>query len=378
MKKQGSVTLRLGLGVLGMCLLLQALNWLFRSEGPVTQPATFCEAGDGISVTGFVVREEQVLPSLGPNGFYAQEEGQWVGAGQQVACAFATKEQLACQLKRQELEQQIQGLRAALRCSTGREISSDLISMSQSLAAGVLPQTESLKGRILCREDLPAAERRLNQLEQELSALPVSAPSQTITAPAAGCFVPQTDGWEDQLTPEALQALPTLHPAEPVPSAGKLVTSNTWYFVATVDAKDVEFCRTGQWITVRFAQGPTGPVSMRIERIAQEGTDRVVILQCDEYLSQVLTLRTVSAELIFQRLKGLKIPKKSLYCNKDGQVGVYVLEGAQAVWKQVALIKDLGSDYLVELDQSSLGNLWPDDRLILTDDMLYDRKVVYP
>lgn len=69
------------------------------------------------------------------------------------------------------------------------------------------------------------------------------------------------------------------------------------------------------------------------------------------------------------------MPKQALYM-VDGQAGVYVLEGARARWKPVEILYAYGDGYVVELDQSSTGNLWPGDDIILTSDDIEDGKVM--
>lgn len=52
----------------------------------------FCEVGDGENVSGFVVRSERLLLSADASVLSTLADGQWVGAGQQVALGY-TEEQ---------------------------------------------------------------------------------------------------------------------------------------------------------------------------------------------------------------------------------------------------------------------------------------------
>ena len=60
----------------------------------------------------------------------------------------------------------------------------------------------------------------------------------------------------------------------------------------------------------------------------------------------------------------------------DQKPGVYVAEGKTAAWKQVKILYDNGESYVVELDKSSIDNLWPGDEIIVGGRNLYDGKVV--
>ena len=83
MKKQGDFYLRLlsiGLGVLTVFFLLARLPW--KQKAYSLHPVIYCEVGDGIPVSGFVVREEQLLYGGGTVLRYLVPEGQRLSAGQ--------------------------------------------------------------------------------------------------------------------------------------------------------------------------------------------------------------------------------------------------------------------------------------------------------
>ena len=87
-------------------------------------------------------------------------------------------------------------------------------------------------------------------------------------------------------------------------------------------------------------------------------------------------MRQQSADIVFTSYAGLRVPKEAIRVDEDGQVGVYILEGSNASWKSVNILHDNGETYVVELDQSSVNNLWPGDEIIVTGRDLYDGKVV--
>ena len=47
-----------------------------------------------------------------------------------------------------------------------------------------------------------------------------------------------------------------------------------------------------------------------------------------------------------------------------------------ASWKTIEILHDNGESYVVKLDKSSTGNLWPGDEIIVGARNLYDGKVV--
>ena len=56
--------------------------------------------------------------------------------------------------------------------------------------------------------------------------------------------------------------------------------------------------------------------------------------------------------------------------------GVYVIEGGRAVFKEVEILLDTGSAYVVREDPSSTNNLWAGDEIIVSAKDLFDGKVV--
>ena len=70
------------------------------------------------------------------------------------------------------------------------------------------------------------------------------------------------------------------------------------------------------------------------------------------------------------------MPKSAVRVSEDGQSGVFILEGANAKWKPITILHDNGESYVVELDRSKTGNLWPGDEIILSEKGIYDGKVV--
>ena len=116
---------------------------------------------------------------------------------------------------------------------------------------------------------------------------------------------------------------------------------------------------------------------MTVDRISDNQAGfRLLVLSCDRYMQSVTLLRQQSADVIFASYAGLRVPKAAVHVDKNSQAGVYVLEGATAVWKDISILHDNGESYVVELDRTSTANLWPGDEVIVSARNLYDGKVV--
>jgi len=91
----------------------------------------------------------------------------------------------------------------------------------------------------------------------------------------------------------------------------------------------------------------------------------------------VTALRHQTCTLILQTYSGLLVPRAAVCHNRNGQAGVYVLEGAFARWKPVEILYTEENTCVAELDRTDTDNLWPGDEILLGYN-LYDGKVVYP
>ena len=133
----------------------------------------------------------------------------------------------------------------------------------------------------------------------------------------------------------------------------------------------------GDRVKVTFARDFYDEIEMTVSRISENQAGfRLLVLSCDRYMQNVTLLRQQSADIVFVSHAGLRVPKSAVHVDKNSQPGVYVLEGATAVWKPIQILHDNGESYVVELDRTSTSNLWPGDEVIVGAKNLYDGKVV--
>ena len=191
------------------------------------------------------------------------------------------------------------------------------------------------------------------------------------------------DGYESILTPDALRSLTVskLHQLESSAQAdetafGKMVYGNTWYFVTAIPENYAQDLDPGASLSVSFIQVLSTTISMNIERIGDvEQGQCLLVLSCDEFLSDITALRQQSVNLIFNSYAGLRVPKEAVRM-VDGVTGVFVLEGSAQKWKPITILGDTGEHYIVENDRTDTDNLWPGDEIIVSGTDLEDGKVV--
>ena len=249
---------------------------------------------------------------------------------------------------------------------------------------------EELKANVLRRylnsDESKLLWNRITETKETLNNLyaEASAESGTVNAPAAGYFSAEADGYESVLTPEMLSTITVSQLSSIKPDAasvsgaiGKLVTSQQWFYITKVATKDAAGLKQGDAVDVRFVYDFYQAVRMRVTRISpSENGQCLVVLSSEQFVHNAVTTRKQSADIVQQEKSGLLVPKAAIYGDGTGKSCVYVLEGEMAHQKTVEIIKDVGDQYLVRLDQSSIDNLWPDDEVILTKEEMFDGKVM--
>ena len=253
----------------------------------------------------------------------------------------------------------------------------------------VRDRSANIKGLVIRRMSTEAENDALDQqiadLQTEIAALQADASYDTtlVAASKSGTFSGTVDGYETVLTLDFLDtvtvsSLAEVQPIDPPEDAvGRLIAGSTWYYVTVVPADQTAGVESGDQVPVTFASQFYESIPMTVERLGEEQQgERIIVLSCDKYMQDATLLRQQSADIVFTSYAGLRVPKEAIRVDADGQVGVYILEGSNASWKSVNILHDNGETYVVELDQSSVNNLWPGDEIIVTGRDLYDGKVV--
>lgn len=397
MKKQGDFYLKLITIVLAVVLAAYLLlSVLLRSGSSYALETTaYCEVGDGLTVSGFVVRDETVLTADAPIIVCELTEGEWIGGGQRVATAYQSGDARQRREELSALRAQRAQLARAGESAEGldAEISELLVRLASQTAQRRFDAAHTtgadLEPLVLRRciqsSELKLVAQRIAEIDARIAALTAQTDigAEAITVAASGYFSEQADGLEERLTPAALEdmtlaqlrALP-MDAAAPADAIGRLISGQKWYFVTELPADRAAQCSTGDRLTVSFAAQELRELRMRVERVGEE-TDGVclLVLSCERKLQSVTALRRQTVDIVFRSYAGLRVPKTALY-HIDGEDGVYVLEGARAEWKPVTVLYESGDSFIVEWDSSDTDNLWPKDELILTSDDISDGKVM--
>ena len=373
-----------------------------------------------VDLSGFLVREERVLPDEG-NGLLRlqRSEGERVAAGGVVASVYADQASLDRQAEIESLESRVEQLQyaqdLALAAETTRkldaQITQNLLEYLRFLAAGRLYDAESpaleLRALVLKRDYSDTGNGDVSLQLQELGAQLLALRSQaegsvrTITAPEAGLYSAEVDGYETVLTPASLEeltpsALSSLTADQAVSSrTGKLVLGDEWYYAAVLSAQDAALLQTrqaenGGTLLLRFSQGVDRNLPVTLVSAGHQENGRVVaVFRGSAYLRELTLLRRQRAQIITETIGGIRVPRECLraeraYLDENGRTvteertGIYCLVGREARFKPVEVIYSGDSFLLVapapDLDATRV--IRPGEQVIVAARGLFDGKVL--
>ncbi len=376
---------------------------------------------DAVTVSGYVVRDEEVLPGGGSLVYSSRAEGERVCAGGTVALVYDNAQAFESAGQLRALTDQMEQLSYAQKLAGGaqaaggldEEIAQAIVAFRADQAAGGEggEYGQALRSAILRRcyayagtGDLDASAAALQtQIDSLTSA--ASAGASRITAPQAGFFSSMTDGYESvlslaaaaSLTPSSYRAITPQ--ATAAGSVGKMVYGSTWGFVAMVRPEDLGDLEVGDSVAIRFQKSLDRDVTMILSSVSGEKDGRVVALfTCDKYLSLTTLLRQQNAQIIFRSYDGIRVPRSAVrvgnlpvtdeegnpvYYESGAQktekvTGVYCLWGSTARLKPVEVLWQEDKYILVQpvAGTSEGRKLRAGDQVITTAEELFDGKVI--
>ncbi len=391
-----------------------------------TTRAYYYQSDDAVIVSGYVIRDEEVLSDSSSTGllYITRDEGERVSKGKSVATVYHSQEALDQAERLEELQLQLEQLQYAQSVASGSQevlkldstIMDSIFSLKSDVAdenfTAASQESSSLQALVLRRgytyegEDSAIGDQ-ISALEQEIRTLSASTQrsSTSITVPHAGYYSAVVDGYETVLTPDMLETLTpqTLRQLQPdtsvSSSVGKLISGSTWYYAAAVDAAEIGDLQEGDAITLRFVSGLEKDIPMTVYSIGKEENGEVVVVfSTDRYLSVTTLLRHQNAQVIFHSYEGIRVPTEALrvvtetIVDADGNentlqfTAVYCRVGLLARSKPVTVVYQGEDYYLVTANPSAIGNLSETqteiytlrsgDEIIVTARDLYDGKVI--
>lgn len=329
------------------CVLLAMVAYLSvylaRRVLDPTQTAVAVEASVSASSTmsGLVLRDELILRSEEQYIDLVVDDGEKVAAGQTVAVAYSSEDALARATDLDTLSRQIEEVSGALKeaeviTAGNREESvyaalTDLsVAVRGGELAGVDAQESALASLLFPAEETSATEEYLSQLQQAYDSLAQTAAGDTtaITVGQGGTFSTVVDGYEGvgvdyvtELGPSALRELINADRILPEDAIGKLIPSFRWYYAAIMNAEDAEHLVAGRTVQMSFGRYYGEEITAEVEYVGRaEGREQLVLFSMDRGFQEMLTVRSVSAEVVYTSYSGLRVPLTGLYRYYAGYV----------------------------------------------------------
>lgn len=357
---------------------------------------------DSISVTGYVARNEVVLPDSGGGLLrLTRSEGERVAAGGRVAQVYADQASLDRQMEIDRLQTQLDQLHYAAEAISASEVSIQLdsqitqrlLAMRRAVAAGRINSAEEnlleLKALVLRRDytytDAEELKTQTAAMESQLKTLKAQAGAsvRSITASQSGVYSAVVDGYESVLTAETVKTLTPssltgLQPAAVSSDVGRLILGDAWYYVASLPVADGKRLAEGDTETLRFAKGVDRDLAVTVQSISEEENGRVaVVFRGTTYLPELTLLRQQTADVILSTVTGIRVPQQAVRVDENGVTGIYCVVGAAARFKPVSVLWSSSDGYVVVRSQGEKERvLRPGDKVILSAAGLEDGTVV--
>ena len=350
----------------------------------VTATAYRYDIEEACAVQGYIIRSETVLTDAGSAVLPIVNEGEKVASGQAIAVEYTSREALEIASDINSLRLRIAQLEApggSVESLSNRSVM-DLSVAVHSGDLGILDELSlSIESYIFSggeasASDLPVLRARLEALENRISGV------RTIYAPASGVFSQVIDGFE-HIGPQTISdtvpsELPELF-ASPraVRSAGKLVTDFKWYFAVAMDAGFAARLTAGQHITVKFYGVYNAQADMRVERVGRrDDGECLVMFSSDRSIHEIAPLRFMRADIIFDVVSGIRVPKEAIHLDDDGTTFIFLQTGARAERVNVDILLESGDSYIVRDGVETGTPLRVGATIIVKANNLFDGKVV--
>ena len=350
----------------------------------VTTPAITYSIEEAIEVSGYIVRAESVIGNIGETVLPTVSEGEKVASGQAVAVEYRSGDTLQTASEIRALRLKIAKLEASEASSESKPRES-VLELSKAVRSGRLNMLDELsiniETYIFSTKDKPTDE--LPELRAQLETLERrSAGMRTIYAPVSGVFSSIVDGYEHitpdmlaGLAPESLEIL--FESKSGVIGVGKLVTEFTWYFVTVMNAGDALRLPSGEQIMVQFSGIYNTGVQMTVESVGKRVDGRcVVLLSCDRGIHDVAQLREMSADIVYNVISGIRVPKEAMHLGDDGTTFVYLQTGVRAERVDAEILRTTADSYVVRDGMETGSPLRAGATIIVKAKGLYDGKIV--
>ncbi len=387
--------------ILVVFLVYQIYAALYR---PIeTTTAAYGEMVEGVNINAVIIRDENYVSydSTGVLHFNV-ESGKRIEKNGVIAHVYSGEAQSIAAAQIKTLNEKIADIEELIGYNSvaaadlellNSRVKDSLNELKLSLAYGNFEKGREnsdalmmiLNRRQMVTDDSTDFSGQLQSLKAERDKLSAGllAPQDQIHAHVSGYFIDTADGYEEILTPSAIEKLTPekldgLKPNEVKSEVvGKLVSDYKWYIAATVSVNDSLAYKKGDSLKIHTNLKSNSEISVKVERVnISEKSDRaVIVFSCQEMSSELASLRSGAMTVVNGNYKGLKLPRKTLRV-VNSQTGVYVLSGMELKFVKVEILYRDEETMICKLDNDNDGGLRLYDEVVIKGKNLYDGKII--
>ena len=397
--KRSDFFIRLTTGVIFLAVLVYAgvslYNYFINIY--VTTPAISYTVEETLPARGYIVRTEFVLDDFGITALPVVNEGERVAAGQAIAVEHLSSDALEVASEIRSLRLKIAQLESARGSSDAASFDA-ILELSAALNSHDFRRLDELALNVETsvfnvETDITALQSRLEELEGREVA------SRTIIAPFSGTFSNVVDGFE-HTDPDMIMGMSPsildLHFSLPhgIHSTGKLIVGFKWYYAAIMDSESADQLSAkltererannrDRTFPIRFYGTYNAEIPMFVEDISRpEDGMSVVLFSSDRGIHDVASLRSLSANIVFDVVSGIRVPMDAIRLDDSGEIAVtyvYLQTSNFAERVDVEILDPpgvIGDSYLVRDGLETGSPLRVDSTIIVRANNLYHGKVV--
>ena len=394
--------------------------------GLKTETATHATVTDTLRVEGTVVRKETVVENASSGVIsFEVSDGTKVAKGGTIASVYSDSSSAATESRRLELEAQLSQLQALNKVSKKTTINPENVSkqiyqklysaknhisdfnLSDILAnrdemLNLMNQWQLATGKITTFSD------RIETLKGQITALKAleKESSGAITAPAAGYFVTETDGFESvydyakvkQQTVEDLQKKKSAKQVSDK-AIGKICEQFDWYITCVIPPDSAMKLAVGDQIHIKLPFVSSASLPATVDAINQTDveSDAALILRCSYMDETLANIREETVLIDVGTYDGIRVSQEAIHFQEvtgevkgsDGKMttqtkevrGVYVVSGSELEFREISPLYS-SENYVICDPEPDMDNLLTDSTISLYDTVaigggeLYDGKTV--
>ncbi len=407
-------------------VVVTAVNANMKNSNELTtEIAVKYDYSESISADAVIVREETVVNNNIADGveYYMVNDGDKVAVGSVVAKVFADETDALFYNKIQEIDEKIAVLESlntpydnvSTDSAVDAQIYLNICSLLDAVNNGDFKDrdtsAENLVYSINQRQRIVGTVADFNPqiqtLQQEKTKYSDAGSNYIaeITAPKAGYFVANVDGYEnvydyDSVTELTVEDLSKVYVPESISenSIGKIVSGLDWFIVCKLSADDaLSLSHSESYPEIIFSSASDEPVPVDLVALnqASKQSDAIAVFKCNYMNSNLSSLRNESVQIVINSFEGVRLSKDALHddyvqvVDSEGEPtgetarvqGVYILHGSELLFREVSVIF-AGSDFVIIDINPESAILKSDKTIIINDEVviegddLYDGKII--